>query len=120
MQHVKTVFRSRGFTYTQLKREGLAALYEQCSPGGTPAYEVVHLLVSPAQDILGKPYPEREVYPNDEQWGKRGWTYSRLDKAEAAFARLVSRLTHREWVRVGDPDAERLDTEVTEGDDKGC
>lgn len=34
MQHVKTVFLSRGFTYTQLLREGLAALYEQCSPGG--------------------------------------------------------------------------------------
>jgi hypothetical protein len=48
----------------QVWRDDDSAIYEYF--GG---YEVIAIKKAPAQTIMGRSYPSREVYPSDGEWG---------------------------------------------------
>ncbi len=72
-------------TLKQVWREGDRAIYEY--HGG---FEVIHIKTAPAQTIYGRDYPEREVYPTDNDWGTYAITRPASDELgylrERAFA----------------------------------
>lgn len=81
-------FRSRGFNYRQIAREGRWAIYEQTwSSCDDPSvcYEVVRIRRREGFQINGRLVEPAEVYPNSEAWGVDGFTFTDKD---AAFAKL--------------------------------
>lgn len=48
-------------------------------------YEVFRIGTAPEEVVFGANYPEREVYPSNEDFGKTAWTYKTED---AAFNKL--------------------------------
>ena len=80
---------SRGeFTYRQIAREGMWAIYEQIWNGSSnakPCYEVIRIRRSSARQIGGVTLAPAEMYPPSESWGKYGFTFTDKD---AAFAKM--------------------------------
>ena len=74
-----------------VKRNGNLCLYERSDF----VWEVFFVQVSPAQEIYGKPYPAREIYPNNEDFGVNAWCYSDMRNAERKYQRLI------EWGEAG-------------------
>ena len=66
-------------------RDGEICLYER-SDG---CFEVFKVQVSPAVDAFGRSYPEREVYPGNEDFGKTAWCISHLENAIKKYNALV-------------------------------
>jgi hypothetical protein len=81
-------FRSGGFNYRQIAREGDAAIYEQtwgsCS-NPSVCYEVIRVRRREAFQIDGRFVEPAEVYSNSDVWGVDGFTFTDKD---AAFAKL--------------------------------
>lgn len=92
MQVLATELRVGGFDLKQVKREGKWAVYEQSKLGKVVAYELVKIGVAPSQRIMGRDYPEREVYPNSEQWGVEGQTIMGLDDALGRLSQLTCKV----------------------------
>lgn len=83
-------FAHDGFTFRQVAREGMVALYEKSrSPESVKRFELVELQVLPAQKLFGKEYPARGSYPRSEQWGEHGWTFLDLPSAQEAMRWLL-------------------------------
>ena len=80
---------SRGeFTYRQIAREGMWAIYEQIWNGNSnakPCYELIRIRRSSARQIAGVTLAPAEMYPPSESWGKYGFTFTDKD---AAFAKV--------------------------------
>jgi hypothetical protein len=86
-------------TLRQIVREGLIAIYELGGAGGVRyGYEVIVIKIAKAQEIFGRSYPRREVYPSDEEWGSRAWSYPRngLETAREHFKGLVAEHKQKE------------------------
>lgn len=81
MEPLSTDLRVGGFDLHQLYRHGNVAVYAQSKGGRVISYEVIRIQQEKAREMFGKPYPEREVYPGSEMWGKEGWTV--VDKEDA-------------------------------------
>jgi hypothetical protein len=83
------------FTFTQVKREGMVAIYKQTlSASGTKiAFETVVLKgqLPKTIQIAGKDvnYAHKEVYPSSAQWGRRGWSYVNLQFAEVQMTKVL-------------------------------
>ena len=81
-------FRSGGFNYRQIAREGDAAIYKQtwstCS-NPSVCYEVIHIRRREAFQIDGRLVEPAEIYPPSNAWGLDGFT---LTDKDAAFAKL--------------------------------
>ena len=92
MQALPTQFADRLFSYDQLRRQGMVALYSQRHlASGILRYEVVRLRIAPAYVFPnGSAVPEREVYPGSSAWGRDGWTHHTLATAEAQWQRFVA------------------------------
>jgi len=84
--------RKNGFSYTQILCCGNYYIYEQDynsgiehnEPGITSVikyYEVFRVKICPAKIINGKPYPEREVFPKNEDFGKTAFSFRDMGKA---------------------------------------
>lgn len=90
----KTV-KKRGFTYNLVTRQGDVALYEQRLNQTLVGYEVI-LVQKHTEDrtIGGVTYPPSEVYPSDNTWGAKGFSFYTLPRAQAKFRQIVeNRLT---------------------------
>ena len=86
-----TTFRSDGFDFQILSREGEVALLAKKKPKWEfEVYEVVRIQVWPDEWIKGHFTPEREAIPRSEQWGVYGWSFADLDDARRKFYELVS------------------------------
>jgi hypothetical protein len=82
-------FRSDGFNFRLLKRQGRVALLAKEKPQHShPSFEVVHIQLHPAERVFGQDLPEREAMPPTESWGTLGWSYCALADAEARFNQL--------------------------------
>ena len=79
MEHLSTTHAANGYEYEQVWRKGMTAIYKQLRTEDT--YEVIKIKISPASEVFGKSYPEREVYPGNEEWGKLAWTVRGLKEA---------------------------------------
>jgi len=83
-----TRFSRREFTYRQIARKGIWAIYEQIwngSSNANPCYEVIRIRRSSARQIGGVKLAAAEMYPPPESWGKYGFTFTDKD---AAFAKM--------------------------------
>lgn len=100
MRELEKEFGYQGRTLRQLKREGRVAIYELLGRGGVLyGYEVVIVKIAPAEEIMGKPYPEREVYPSSrkdsDDWGHIAWSYGR-DHFQDALKRYTGLVAEQE------------------------
>lgn len=68
-----------------LKRKGQVALYER-SDG---CFEVFIVQKKPEQLIYNKLYPAREIYPHNEDFGKKAWCFKNIEFAERKFQKLT-------------------------------
>ncbi len=68
-----------------VKRNGKVCLYQR-SDG---PYEVFLVGILPEELIMGKPYPEREVYPSNEDFGSTAWCFTDFKRANMKFNRLA-------------------------------
>jgi hypothetical protein len=75
-------FKHKSFGYRQLERNEKAAIYSQSAGDQIAAYEVVKIRTVKFTIWMGKEIPFREVYPSDNHWGSRGWTYRTLGEAK--------------------------------------
>lgn len=93
MKPLDSVINTNNHVYTLVKRTPKAAIYRQSKASGKfVAYEVIVIKVRETETIMGREYPTREVYPNTNDWGTLGWTYSgqeSLERAEAKFASIT-------------------------------
>lgn len=51
-------------------------------------YEVIKVKYYPEEKIFGKWYPKREAYPNSEDWGTFGWSFTNEKNAINKFETL--------------------------------
>jgi len=92
---IQSKFFRSGHDHEVLERSGNVLLVRrQHRTVSVPHWEVVRIRVSPAKLVFGVPRPECEVYPSSEDWGKRGWTYTTLEDAQAKFAELTQKPTN--------------------------
>ena len=85
-----TTFKSGGFRFRQLMRQGHIALFEKRKrPDGAVSFEVVKIRRLPARTVFGTEYPPSEAMPPSERWGVEGWTYCDVDSAREKFQALA-------------------------------
>ncbi len=84
-----TQFRSDGFNFRLVRRDGMVALLsKQKTQHDRPSFEVVVIQTRPAERIFGRELPEREAMPGSECWGRFGWSYGDRAGATARFNQL--------------------------------
>ena len=89
MEIFPATFRSDGFDFELLKRDGDIALFRKTKPGlGFESFEVVVIQRHETFEIEGKLIPASEHLPRSEQWGIKGWTYSDRLSADRRFNQL--------------------------------
>ena len=91
------VIKRHGFEYKLLRRTNHKCLYSQFGNNRVESYEVFYTkivnhrknmtrLALRDSSIDPMKYPEfKEVFPSDEEFGKRAWSYPTLELAESAF-----------------------------------
>ena len=89
MKPLAESFKSGGFNFRQLCREGNVALFEKTKGERNRCYEVVRIQQREARLAFGKTLPACEVMPSSERWGKDGWTYRDLPSAQKKFRERV-------------------------------
>ena len=88
---IPTQFKKKGFTYTQLKREGARAIFEQTRAGSAVHnYEVVKIGRHNGYVMGGMSIEPAETYPGSSLWGITAWTCSTLDAAQQRYDALSS------------------------------
>ena len=88
---IPTQFKKKGFTYTQLKREGKRAIFQQTRPGSAVNnYEVVKIGRHNGCVMGGMAIEPAETYPGSSLWGITAWTCSSIDDAMRRYDALVS------------------------------
>ncbi|MBV8275043.1 MAG: hypothetical protein JO170_07270 [Verrucomicrobia bacterium] len=114
MLPTETVYQGR--ILRQIKRQGMAALYEVRNKGNTLyGYEVIIITIEPAKELFGRALPERESYPKAEDWGDLAWSFPRIAKKQAfaCFNGLLKRYG------TTPPAANLANLEGSEGRDRG-
>lgn len=78
---IDTHFESKGFTFTQVFREGYLAIYEQTWKG-KKWFEVVRIQKHNGRTFPnGTVTPPAEFYPSANSWGVDGFTYHSFGEA---------------------------------------
>jgi hypothetical protein len=93
--------RKNGFDYKLIRRDSHKCIYAQWDGGIIVAYEVFKTKIvlhrKRMKDLCtrqNKPYDEnkykeyKEMFPNDEEFGIRAWTFSNLEKANKCYDNL--------------------------------
>ena len=76
MRALETTIKRSGRVYKQLERADTAAAYEVYGAHDSLiGYELIVVKIKPAEHLFGQDYPEREVYPSNEEWGQKAWSY---------------------------------------------
>ena len=89
---VKKTFKSKGFEYKQIKRDGDVAIYEQISKDGAVAYETVIIARHNGYTIGTSRVEPSETYPSSGMWGVNGFTYNDIESAEKRAELLQLRI----------------------------
>lgn len=88
---IPTQFKKKGFTYTQLKRDGNKAIFQQTRAGtALNNYEVVKLGRHNGYVMGGSFIEPAETYPGSSLWGIAGWTCTSMDDAMRRYDALNS------------------------------
>jgi len=87
---IPPLFKKKGFTYKQVKREGNRAIFSQTREGSSVSnFEVVKLGRHNGYVMGGVRIEPAETYPGSSLWGISGWTCTSLEDAENKFNKLV-------------------------------
>lgn len=89
MKKLELEIKKNGFVYKQEHRTDNVALYSQWDEGRIICYEVFRIWVQKAREWNGKTFPEKEVYPRDEDFGYSAWAPNSLQRAESIYDKLV-------------------------------
>ncbi len=88
---IPTQFHKKGFTYTQLKREGARAIFEQTRTDSVVRnYEVVKIGRHNGYTMGGMRIAAAETYPGSSLWGITAWTCTNMDAAMQRYDALPS------------------------------
>lgn len=91
MQQLSKTIELRGLgqsiTATEMVRQGDLAMYKR----DDEVYEVFLIKTAEAKKIFDKQYEEREVYPNNEDFGTSAWCFKTLTSAVKKFNMLLER-----------------------------
>ena len=89
MKILPKTINSKGFTYTQIAREGKKAIYRQDKEGYTSSsFETIKICSHNGYELNGTKIAASETYPSSSLWGIQAWTYSTLEDAKKKFKRL--------------------------------
>lgn len=96
-------YNKNGYTFKQVKREGNVAMYEQwmvtedTKEDKFVAYEVFEVIQMEAGFAGPKkiPQPAKEIPPNTESWGLKGFTCTSKELADLRFEQIQQRLLNR-------------------------
>ena len=94
MDLIATAWQDRTFTYTQIERQGMSAIYAQThKEGGQTRYEVIRIRIRPEHTWPnGNTTPEHEGYPGGTAWGRDGWTLYRMNWLQVLRSADASRM----------------------------
>lgn len=98
MKTLPETFKREGWQYTLLKHNKFAALYSMTKSGDYHEYEVWKLRYHK------KDKPEMNIEagdihtPSTKEWGRYGWSFSRLELAEKEFGRLTDEMSKKQLV----------------------
>lgn len=84
---ILTEYKKNGYLFTQHKREGNYAIFKGQNEN-IVTWEVIQIQSHNGRNIMGNECPPAEYAPSNEQWGSKGWTYSRLEEAEEKLEKL--------------------------------
>jgi hypothetical protein len=88
---IPTQFKKKGFTYTQLKREGARAIFQQTrADSALNNYEVVKIGRHNGYAMGGMNIAPAETYPGSSLWGITAWTCCSIDEALKRYETLDS------------------------------
>lgn len=94
MNILATTFTKLGWTFTQVRREGMVAIYTKRKPNWAPDcqdYEVIIVRNRRERLIDGRTIEAHEGYPSDEEWGTYGWSYTNLESAKRRMSELCEK-----------------------------
>lgn len=85
MDKLKKEFQAKQNTYKQLEEGENFYLYgvwnlKDEAKGKPSYYEIFEKKIVPAVTIKGVFYPEREIYPKDEDFGSWGWCSNSIEQ----------------------------------------
>lgn len=86
---LKTAFTKKGWTFEQIARQGMIAIYHR-TKGRVEDWEVVRIQSHNGREIAGEKFPPSEYYPSSETWGTHGWTYTSRELAERKMEKLLN------------------------------
>lgn len=74
-----------GFELTLIERKNSRAIYRQHLKGGNPTNDAFEVIIPNVwkKDREGKDCEPWESYPHQNQWGKKGWTFTTLEAARS-------------------------------------
>jgi hypothetical protein len=82
MKLLEKEFTYKGFTMTQMYRDGKYAIYKQSREGYKGVtYEAVIIESHNGYELAGQKFPPSEVYPSSTQWGIKGFTLQTYEDA---------------------------------------
>jgi len=70
-----------------VKREANAAMYKAA---GADYWEIHVVRVRPAETIVGRTYPEREVLAGNEDFGTYAWACTTQERANGRFVDILA------------------------------
>ena len=77
-----------GYTYVQVLNGKRTYVYEQRGISNKRYFEVFIKINLEPKEIMGKKYPEREVFPKNDDFGISAWTYCDYNKAIEKYNEL--------------------------------
>lgn len=94
MKKLQDVYTKKGFVYTLLERTNEKAIYSQHDENGKLiGHEIFLIQIAKENEAFGTVFPERERYPNDNDFGVTAWSVGRdLDVAMTKYANLEKRI----------------------------
>ena len=86
MEKLEQTISKNGYTYIQLHRNKNTALYQQTYGGFHPvAFEVFNIKTRKEGMVYDKLYPEREVFPSNEDFGKGAISLITFERAWKSY-----------------------------------
>lgn len=91
MQKLETEFKKNGGVYRLVERTDHAAIYSRWIKNNkelkNTSFEVFKIKIKPPSEINGYTYPEMEIWPSNESFGKWAWSFGikQKDKAYELF-----------------------------------
>ena len=101
MKILNEKFKSCGFNFNQVKRDGDIAIYEKVpiTHNGV-SYEVIKISRHNGYKLGGNLVHPAETYPSNSLWGTHGWTCTSMENAEKKFKELLCGGSVKEVVKL--------------------